>query len=85
MFPYLSESPPANVINLISNESKHNRFIRLIRFNIPAIKIGSGECNNYPLVDYIAKFNKPIILSTGMNSIETIARSTKIIRKYNKN
>ena len=55
---------------------------RLIKFNVPAIKIGSGECNNYPLVDYIAKFNKPIILSTGMNSIETIARSTKIIRKY---
>ena len=28
---------------------------RLDRFKIPAFKIGSGECNNYPLVEYIAK------------------------------
>ena len=55
---------------------------RLIKFNVPAIKIGSGECNSYPLVDYIAKFNKPIILSTGMNSIKSIAKSVEIIKKY---
>ena len=28
---------------------------RLIKFNIPAFKIGSGECNNYPLIKYISK------------------------------
>ncbi len=55
---------------------------RLIKFNVPAFKIGSGECNNYLLVDYIAKNKKPIILSTGMNSIETIRPSVKIIEKY---
>ena len=42
---------------------------RLVKFRVPAFKIGSGECNNYPLVEYIAKHKKPIILSTGMNSI----------------
>jgi len=26
---------------------------RLVDFDIPAFKIGSGECNNYPLVKYI--------------------------------
>ena len=31
---------------------------RLDRFKIPAFKIGSGECNNYPLVEYIAKKKK---------------------------
>jgi len=55
---------------------------RLQSFDVPAFKIGSGECNNYPLVEYIAKFRKPIILSTGMNSIETIKPSVKIFRKY---
>jgi N-acetylneuraminate synthase len=55
---------------------------RLQSFGVPAFKIGSGECNNYPLVEYIAKFRKPIILSTGMNSIETIKPSVKIFRKY---
>ena len=33
---------------------------RLIKFKVPAFKIGSGECNNYPLIEYIAKFKKPI-------------------------
>ena len=55
---------------------------RLANFGVPAFKIGSGECNNYPLVEYIAKFKKPIILSTGMNSIDTIRPSVKIFRKY---
>jgi len=55
---------------------------RLVKFKVPAFKIGSGECNNYPLVEYIAKHRKPIILSTGMNTIETIKPAVKIIRKY---
>jgi N-acetylneuraminate synthase len=55
---------------------------RLDRFDIPFFKIGSGECNNYPLVEHIAKKRKPIILSTGMNSIESIRRSVEIFRKY---
>ena len=55
---------------------------RLVKFKIPAFKIGSGECNNYLLVDYIAKQKKPIILSTGMNSIQTIKPSVKIFDKY---
>ncbi len=51
--------------------------------NVPAYKIGSGECNNYPLVEYIASKRKPVILSTGMNSISTIKPSVEIFRKYN--
>ena len=54
---------------------------RLAKFEVPAFKIGSGECNNYPLVRHIAKFGKPIILSTGMNSIESIRPSVEIMRK----
>ncbi len=54
---------------------------RLKEFNLPAYKIGSGECNNYPLIELIASFGKPMILSTGMNSIETIKPSVEIMRK----
>ena len=54
---------------------------RLNRFNVPAFKIGSGECNNYPLIEHVAKFKKPIILSTGMNSINTIKPAVRILRK----
>ena len=53
---------------------------RLVKFKVPAFKIGSGECNNYPFIKYIAKFKKPVILSTGMNSIKTIEPSVNILR-----
>ena len=55
---------------------------RLTKFKVPAFKIGSGECNNHLLVDYIAKKNKPIILSTGMNDIKSVKKSVNIINKY---
>ena len=47
---------------------------------VPAFKIGSGECNNHPLLRHIASFGKPIILSTGMNSIESVTASVRILR-----
>ena len=51
---------------------------RLIEFDVPAFKIGSGECNNYPLLEHIAEFKKPVILSTGMNSIDSVKRAVDI-------
>ena len=56
---------------------------RLIKMDIPAYKIGSGECNNYPLIKHIAKEGKPIILSTGMNTIESVGKAVAIFRGYN--
>ncbi len=55
---------------------------RLKKMNIPAYKIGSGECNNYPLLEHVASFGKPIILSTGMNTIESITQAVNIFRKH---
>ena len=51
---------------------------KLEEMNVPAFKIGSGECNNYPLIKHIASFGKPVILSTGMNNIDSITKSVKI-------
>tara|TARA_R100000306_G_C4376635_1_gene142205 strand:- start:977 stop:2023 length:1047 start_codon:yes stop_codon:yes gene_type:complete len=56
---------------------------RLENFGVQAYKIGSGECNNYPLLDHIATFGKPVILSTGMNSIESVAKAVKIFENRN--
>jgi N-acetylneuraminate synthase len=56
---------------------------RLCRFNVQAYKIGSGECNNYPLIQYIASFRKPMILSTGMNNIKSVQKAVEIIESYN--
>jgi sialic acid synthase SpsE len=54
---------------------------RLERMKVPAYKIGSGECNNYPLLRHIASFGKPIILSTGMNTIESIGKAVAIFEE----
>ena len=56
---------------------------RLHEFDVPAFKIGSGECNNYPLIEHIARFGKPMIISTGMNTIESVRPSVDICKKYN--
>lgn len=56
---------------------------RLREFDVPAYKIGSGECNNYPLIDHIASFGKPIILSTGMNDINSVKPAVSILEKHN--
>ena len=55
---------------------------RLMKMDVPAFKIGSGECNNYPLIRHIAQAGKPIVMSTGMNSIESITPSVEIFREY---
>lgn len=55
---------------------------RLERMGIQAYKIGSGECNNYPLLELVASYGKPIILSTGMNDMASIEKSVSILRKY---
>lgn len=56
---------------------------RLEKFGVLAYKIGSGELNNYPLIEHIAAFGKPMILSTGMNDINHIKKAVNILEKYN--
>ena len=55
---------------------------RLEKLGVMAYKIGSGECNNYPLIEHIAKFKKPMIISTGMNNIQSIKKTIEIVEKY---
>lgn len=55
---------------------------RLERMGVSAYKIGSGECNNYPLIEHIASFGKPMIVSTGMNNISSVKKTVEILEKY---
>ena len=49
--------------------------------NLKVFKIGSGECNNIPFIKYICSFNKPMIISTGMNDLETVKKTVRIVKK----
>lgn len=52
---------------------------RLERLGVKAYKIGSGEMNHLPLLDYIASFGKPMIVSTGMNALEDVRKAVEIL------
>ena len=55
---------------------------RLQKMGVKAFKIGSGECNNYPLIEHVARFRKPMIVSTGMNDVASIKKTVAILRKH---
>lgn len=55
---------------------------RLEKFGVAAYKIGSGELNNYPLIEHVASFKKPMIVSTGMNDLKSIAKTVDILEKF---
>lgn len=53
---------------------------RLEAMGVLAYKIGSGECNNYPLIEVVASFGKPILISTGMNDVTSIKPAVEICK-----
>ena len=52
----------------------------LIGLGMKKIKVASGEITNFPFLKYMATKNLPIILSTGMSSLEEIQEAIAIIR-----
>ena len=55
---------------------------KLLELDIKLVKIGSGECNNRPLIEYVASYGIPMIVSTGMNDIDSIKKTVNAIEKY---
>ncbi len=51
----------------------------LAEIDVPAFKIGSGEADNLPLIRHIARFGKPVIMSTGMQTIDSLRESVSIL------
>lgn len=53
----------------------------LISLGIPFIKVGSGEIGNVSYLRYIGSKKMPVILSTGMSTIEDVELSIKALRE----
>ena len=47
---------------------------------VPAFKIGSGEADNIPFIRHVASKGKPVILSTGMQSISAVRKSVEVFK-----
>ncbi len=57
----------------------------LENLDIDFYKISSGDLNNKPLLDHISKLKKPIVLSTGMATMEEISETLNWIKSVPKN
>ncbi|MEM9716837.1 MAG: N-acetylneuraminate synthase family protein [Pseudomonadota bacterium] len=51
----------------------------LNELDVTGFKIGSGEADNLPLIRHIARMGRPVIMSTGMQTIETLGASVDIL------
>lgn len=56
----------------------------LDRIGVAAFKTGSGELTNIPLLEHIARKNKPMIISTGMSTMQEITATVNAVKKHNK-
>lgn len=69
-----------NGITFLSTPFDEGSVDLLERLNVPAYKTASTDLTNLPFLEYIAKKQKPMIVSAGMSSLEEIAESVGVIR-----
>tara|TARA_B100001250_G_scaffold139846_1_gene119793 strand:+ start:2166 stop:3176 length:1011 start_codon:yes stop_codon:yes gene_type:complete len=53
----------------------------LLELDIPIFKLPSGEITNLPYLEYIGSLGKPIIMSTGMSTLEEVGSALEILYK----
>ena len=53
----------------------------LVDFGVAAIKIPSGEITNHPLLAHAAKSGLPLIVSTGMSTLDEVAAAVRLLDK----
>lgn len=78
----LKEHADAAGLVFLSTPFSREAADHLDRLGVEAFKIGSGECNNLPLLEHVAQFGRPMILSTGMNDLASVARSVELLRDH---
>tara|TARA_B100001094_G_C18165976_1_gene792083 strand:+ start:1408 stop:2259 length:852 start_codon:yes stop_codon:yes gene_type:complete len=57
----------------------------ILDYEIPFIKIPSAHLTNLELIERVAKTKKPIIISTGMSTLEEVDNAYNLIIKHNSN
>ncbi len=72
-----------NKIECFSSVFDENDIEFLEKFKVPAYKISSFESTHYPLIEKVLKTKKPILISTGLNSLKELDKLVKFLRKKN--
>ena len=66
-------------IQFLSTAFDHDSIDLLDELNIPLFKIPSGEITNLPYLRHIGKMGKPIIMSTGMSTLDEVRNALNIL------
>ncbi len=56
----------------------------LMELDVPAFKIASGDLTSIPLLEYVAAFGKPMLVSTGGGTMEDVERAYEAIMPINR-
>jgi len=81
-FQKLSEYAKTKGIIFLSTAFDEDSIDLLTRLDVPAFKIPSGEITNFPYLETIAQKQKPVILSTGMSTMEEVKEAVDCLRQY---
>jgi sialic acid synthase SpsE len=54
----------------------------LIQLGVPAFKIPSGEITNFPMMEKIARGKRPVILSTGMSTLDEVKDAVACLQEH---
>ena len=66
-------------IQFLSTAFDHDSIDLLDQLNIPFFKIPSGEITNLPYLRHIGRMGKPIIMSTGMSTLDEVHNALNIL------
>nr|XP_028568080.1 sialic acid synthase isoform X1 [Podarcis muralis] len=53
--------------------------------DVPFFKVGSGDTNNFPYLEKTAKKGRPMVISSGMQSMNTMQQVYKLVKAINPN
>ena len=66
-------------IQFLSSPFDHESIDLLAELNIPFYKIPSGEITNLPYLRHIGSMGKPIVMSTGMATLEEVRAAIEVL------
>jgi len=72
-----------NKVECFSSVFDENDIEFLEKFKVPAYKISSFESTHYPLIEKVLRTKKPILISTGLNTLKELDKLIKFFRKKN--
>jgi len=67
-------------VEFISSPFDLDSALNLVKLGVKRLKIASGEITNLPFLSCLAQLGKPLILSTGMSTMDEVLKAVGVIK-----